>query len=150
MTTGSKKIERSGCGGRWALGLGLALALAPASADAKARVCTQTASAQLDACKSEVKDDFFSARARCLNESDDAAREACFDEAKVEKQDGTEECSEQRSARRELCGELGEEPLRPVLRPCRLRRPTSRPHAPNPFFPLAIGNTWVYEGGTRR
>lgn len=144
MTTAITQIQGSGCGGRFALGLGLALAFAPGAAAAKTRVCTQTASAQLDACKSEVKDDFFSARARCLNESDAAARDACFDEAKVEKQDGTEECGEQRTARRELCAELGEEPYHPSFDPADFDVDFATPG--NPFFPLAIGNTWVYEG----
>jgi hypothetical protein len=145
MTTGFSQIDRSHRSRQCALGLalGLALGAAPGGAAAKARVCTQTASAQLDACKSEVKDDFFTARALCLNESDAAARDACFDEAKSEQQDAAEECREQRSARRELCAELGEEAYDPDADPADFDVDFSTPG--NPFFPLAIGNTWVYE-----
>jgi hypothetical protein len=149
MTTGSTRSDRSGTGGLRALGLGVGLALAlsatPPPAAAKARACTQTASAQLDACKSEVRDDFFSARALCLNLSDAGARDACFEQARAEKQEATEECAEQRSARRELCGELGEEPYDPSFDPADFDVDFATPR--NPFFPVAIGNRWVYEGG---
>lgn len=127
------------------LGGALAFAAAPAAAGGGSRrVCSATAAAQLSACKSEVKDDFFAARARCLNVSDAAARDACFDEAKDEQRDGKEECREQRDARGSLCDELGEAPYDPPADPADFDTDFTLPG--NPLFPLAIGNQWVYEG----
>jgi hypothetical protein len=145
MTTQSARHHRRSPGRRAARGvvLGLlALATAPAPAGAKERACTQTASAQLAACRSEVKDDYFSARARCLNEADPTARAACFDEARAERSEASEECGEQREARRELCSELGEAPYDPSFDPADFDPDFGA--ARNPFLPLVAGNRWVY------
>jgi hypothetical protein len=139
MTTRCTGTDRRGV----ALALGLVLAAAPVPAVAKARACTQTASAQLAACKSEVKDDSSTARAVCLNEADEAARAACFDEAKTEQQEAAEECRDQRSARRDLCAALGEDPYDPSFDPADFD--VDFANAGNPFFPLEIGNRWVYQ-----
>jgi hypothetical protein len=132
-----------------ALLLGVALALAggapAAAAGGGRRVCSATAAAQLEGCRSGVRADFSVARARCLNESDAAARDACLDEAQSERRDGKEECKEQREARGALCEALGEAPYDPSVDPADFDTDFTRPG--NSRFPLAIGNRWVYEGG---
>jgi hypothetical protein len=156
METGnavSDGTERRGRAPRFAgaLLLGGAVAFAagpPAGAAGGRRVCSATAAAQLAACRSELKDDLFVARAVCLNESDAAARSACLDEARSEQRDAKEECKEQREARDALCEALGEAPYDPAADPADFDTDFTQPG--NPLLPLAIGNRWVYEGGGER
>jgi hypothetical protein len=111
------------------------------------KTCFAVAAAQLEACRSEVKADSAIARAVCLNEPDAAAREACFDAAKEERQDAGEECREQRSARRDLCEELGGGPYAPSFDPADFDDDFASPAHPNPWFPVRVGHTWTYAGG---
>jgi hypothetical protein len=135
--------------GRPALGVAAALgcALAAAPALAKGRTCSATASAQYGACKSEVKDDFLTRRAVCLNLPEPAARDACLDAAGEERRDGSDECREQLDARRDLCDRLGEEPYAPSFAPADFDGDFGNPTQPNPHFPLGIGHSWDYAGG---
>ena len=50
------------------------LTLAAGSTSAAQGFCSDTASLQLDACRHEVDDDYFIARAICINISDDDER----------------------------------------------------------------------------
>jgi hypothetical protein len=138
-----------GAGAALGAGAGLALALgvlaSQAAAGGSTRACSATATAQLGACRAEVKDDALTARAVCLNVEDEPARTACFAAARAEQQEASEECREQRSARRALCEELGEARYDPRVDPADFDVDFTTPG--NPFFPLAVGNTWVYQGG---
>ena len=109
--------------------------------------CTAVASAQLEACRSEVKASYATAKASCLNLGDDAARSACFDEAKTARDEDGDECKEQRSARRDLCDELGGGRYDPSFDPADFDTDFASPPHPNPYFPLQIGDTWEYAGG---
>jgi hypothetical protein len=110
------------------------------------RICSSTAWAQFDACRNEVRDDAFTAKAICLNVSDEEEREECFGDAKEERRDADRLCRDQRNARRSLCGELGEGRYDPDFDPADFDDPRN-PGTPNPFFPLGVGSQWKYAGG---
>ncbi len=89
------------------LATGTALAGGGDEDDDQARFCSATTSAQFTACASEVKDDFFVAKAKCINVSAEKKRKECFLEAKVAREEGKQLCGAQRTARLAICGELG-------------------------------------------
>jgi hypothetical protein len=127
----------------------LAFVAAPATAGwkhhyKKPRACSSSAKLGFVACKFDIKDDFFEASAICANESERDARNECFDEALDERRDGSEECDEVKDARLDVCDELGEEPYAPDYDPADFETVFDDL---NPYFPLAPGNTWTYEGG---
>lgn len=72
------------------------------------RFCTATTKAQFKACGHEKLDDFYGARALCINISDDVARTECFDTARQELEEGKLLCRDQRAQRLDICNELGE------------------------------------------
>lgn len=118
-----------------------------APAAAGQRYCTTTTNALLEACRAEAKDDSFVAKAVCTNVIDEAAREQCLDEARAARAEASQDCRDQRDARRELCADLGEDRYDPHFDPALFDADPSSPTSPNPFFPLGIGNHWEYAGG---
>src|SRR4029453_11462701 len=136
-------IARAFAGGA----VGVALALGAGPAEAKKGACVAVASSLSDACKSEVKDDFFTSKAVCLNLSDEAARDACFEEAKASRQEGNADCGDQRDARRDLCGELAEDRYEPDFAPAGFDADFANLTQPNPHFPLGIGHRAQQHGG---
>lgn len=127
----------------------LAVVALPAAAGWKhhhkrTRACSSSARLGFVACKADIKDDFFEASAICANESERDARNECFDEALAERRDGAEGCDEVKDARLDLCRALGEEPYAPEYDPAGFETVFDDL---NPYFPLAPGNTWTYEGG---
>ena len=110
----------------------------------KRAFCTKTAKAALRACRNEIRDDFWIAFGNCINVSKRVERRACKDEARTERLDGKEFCKEQFDARLELCDLLGEKRYDPDFDPINFD-----PHltTPNPYFPLNVGDKWVYKGG---
>jgi hypothetical protein len=114
--------------------------------DRRPRHCTLTALDQLHACHAEVRDDFFTGRARCRNLDDAEDRDECQDEVQAAWREGNPLCREQFGARRELCQKVGEGRIDPGFEPEDFDDPRN-PGNPNPFFPLQVGNRWVYEGG---
>lgn len=115
---------------------------APAQAKNRGGVCTQTARLQLYACHSGSWDDLFTAKAACLNTPDEGGE--CLDEARDDLREAYDECGEQHEARRELCGRIGEAAYDPDMDPALFQDPRS-PSNPNMWFPVDIGNRWVYE-----
>ncbi len=159
MSMRSSQLERESRGlARSGAGRGLVIAAAtlcllvagPALAKKKGgghedrRYCTATAVFQFVACENEVQDDFFTATAICLNLSETEERNECSAEAFAASHEGRSLCREQREARRELCLALGEDRYDPDFDPADFN-PTFTNQ--NPFYPLAIGNHWEYEGG---
>lgn len=142
----------SGSGPRAAIAVltaSAALALLPAQAAADGRVCTRTAVAAVKACRAEVTDDHWTSYGNCINISDGAERQACFEERAEARSAAWELCSEQYQARRDLCGDLGEAPYDPDFDPADFVDPLEIGDgvAPNPYFPLVPGTQLVYEGG---
>ena len=128
---------------------GAAVALVLIVPEALAGPCTSTATAALRACRAEVVDDFQTARGLCINLSDDAERSNCLDGAGAERQEARALCREQRDARLDLCGALGEDRYDPDFNPADFVDPLAigGAIAANPYFPLIPGTRWVYEGG---
>src|SRR3972149_11052334 len=108
--------------------------------------CSQTASALFTACGYEVKDDSFLAKAKCINISDADERDACFDKLEEAREEGNQLCKEQRDGRLDACDSLGEDRYDPDFDPALFDDPEN-PMNPNPYFPLGIGNKWVFQGG---
>jgi hypothetical protein len=117
------------------------LAAAPAGA---LPVCSATAQAAYTACLHEISDDLWIATGNCLNEPAAADAFECRREARQEWAEARGECGEQRAARRELCDALGEAPYDPDFDPADFEDDFT---GLNPYFPLAVGNQWTYEGG---
>jgi hypothetical protein len=139
------------------LAVGIALSLASGAAPALAedddddgdgagRYCSATARALFDSCQYEANDDFARARALCINVADRIDRKSCFADARLALQEGRQMCRAQNTARRELCGSLGEGRYEPNFDPARFQTDFINPVNPNPYFPLRVGNTWRFEG----
>jgi hypothetical protein len=107
--------------------------------------CSRTASAVFAACRAEITDDYWIAIANCINgEGSPSARAQCRDEAREERAAAADECREQREARNDLCDALGQERYAPDFDPGEFQTTFDNR---NPYWPLAVGNSWVYEGG---
>nr|MBA3492845.1 hypothetical protein [Gammaproteobacteria bacterium] len=138
------------CGGRTlaiAVAMCCVLATGAALAGGDGRFCSATASAQFKACGKEVKDDFFVARAKCINVSDPGEREACLAEAQAQRREGRQLCGKQRVARKDLCAAVGEDRYDPDFDPANFDSDFGNLTNPNPYRPLGIGNQWQYAGG---
>lgn len=110
--------------------------------------CSKTAYTVYRACGFDLKDDFWLARANCINITDDEERHECFTEARSDASEAAEECGDQLDARLDLCEEAGEERYDPDFDPENFVDPLEigLGVTPNPYFPLVAGNQWVYEG----
>ena len=127
-------------GGMWSLTGDLALAEAG---------CAASAHTQRLACEFDLRDDFFTSSAQCL----DATIEdpACFGDAEGEFDEGLEECDEVLEARLDLCESLDDATHDPEFGPdfaASFVEPLEIGVSvtPNPWFALVPGNLWVYEG----
>lgn len=115
--------------------------------------CTQIAKSAKKACKAEVQDDYWIAIGNCQNLSDSDERAECINEAKAEFKDAKEVCGDQKEARKEVCEDLEEDFYNPVLDPADfVADPTTITSGPggnaNYYFPLVVGNQWIYESVT--
>lgn len=115
---------------------------APVSGDG---ACSRTTNAQFQSCKSDVQDDFFERQANCFNFADSEAQHECFIEANEERLEGNEECDDIEEEHEKLCAIFGEDPYDPDLSALTFLTVEEIAANPNPFFPLVVGNTWVYE-----
>src|SRR3990172_1081262 len=112
------------------------------AADAK-DLCRATSQKAMRSCEAEAWSDYWLARGKCHNLSDPAAREACAQQAEVDRKDALEECNDQRDARQAVCDRLGEDPYDPVIDPANFVATID-----NPYMPLTPGTTFIYEGNT--
>jgi len=122
---------------------------APVAERESREYCSATTQALFSACRNETQDDFFVARAICINISDPEERDACVEDAKDSREDGAEECAEVRDARDDLCDRIGEGRYEPDFDPASFDDPRA-PTNPNPFFPIAVGNHWSVADGSER
>lgn len=132
------------------LGLMVVILLAgPADARHRHRpkACTNTAKFQHNACYASVYEDYLTDRAFCLNEPEE--RSECNREARSERHMAAELCRDQFRARRKLCREIGEEPYAPDMDPSLFQDPRN-PTTTNLYFPLDVGNHWVYADDDER
>jgi hypothetical protein len=111
--------------------------------------CSQSANALFSECRLDVTAAGFETRAVCVNLADAEDRAECLDEIEDAREEGAEECRDQRDARRALCRKIGEAPYEPNMDPALFQDPRN-PTRPNPYFPLAVGNRWVLEDDGER
>ena len=123
-----------------AAGFGLA---ASNSASAFGGACSSTSFLGRVACQHEVRDDLYEAFAICKNVSDPGDRADCYSEAWEERSEAREECGDVYHARQEVCGAIGQSRYDPDIDPEDFTEDFTNQ---NPFWPLAVGNKWVYEG----
>ncbi|MGH7850524.1 MAG: hypothetical protein ACREOP_09520, partial [Thermodesulfobacteriota bacterium] len=109
--------------------------------------CTDTANAQLTACRNEVLDDFNKSNAICIQVLDKGERTECVNDAKSARNEGNQLCKEQHEARRELCDAIGDDRYDPNFDPELFDEDFTNLSNPNPYFPLGITNMWKYAGG---
>ncbi len=112
--------------------------------------CSASAHIQRLACEFDLRDDFFTMTAQCLDAA--STDPNCFDDAEVGFDDGLDECDEVLDARLELCESLGDATHDPAFGPdfaANFVDPLDIGNAvvPNPWFPLVVDNHWEYEGG---
>ena len=126
-----------------------ALATSEAEAAGGKKYCSKTASLAAKACNSEIRDDYWIAKANCLNITDSGDRAECEAEAKEEQKEGKALCKDQQNARKELCGLIGENRYDPDFDTANFVDPDDIGDTVpvNPYFPLVPGAWWVYEGG---
>lgn len=111
--------------------------------------CAASAQTQRLACEFDLRDDFFTSSAICLDST--AGDSECFDDAEAEFDEGLEECDEVLEARLDLCETLDDATHDPEFGPdfaANFVDPLEigSTIAPNPWFALVPGNVWVYEG----
>ena len=111
--------------------------------------CSASAHTQRLACEFDLRDDFFTESASCLDVETQEAD--CFSEAELEYDEGLEECGEVLEARLDLCESLDDATHDPEFGPDHADnfvdpREIGSTIAPNPWFALVPGNRWVYEG----
>ena len=111
------------------------------------RYCSATARVLFDACQFEASDDRARARALCINLSDRQERSECLGEARSAYRETGQLCAAQHTARRQLCGALGEGRYEPDFDPGHFQTNFRNTVNPNPYFPLHVGNAWRYAGG---
>ena len=109
----------------------------------KPNLCEQSVRHVARSCKEEAESDYLLALANCDNLSDEGARGTCRDDAAAELKDAIDSCGEQEDARDDVCDRLGGGPYDPVIDPKNFVDEID-----NPYFPLAPGTTFVYEGPT--
>ena len=121
-----------------------------AEADAGGNICLRGAANLYSACRSDVKNDFYTGRTICLNISDDQDRKDCLLGNRDTRSEGNTECREIRSARRQLCDSIGGEAYDPpfgndfaanFVDPLQIGTGI----APNTYLPLVPGSVWTYE-----
>ena len=122
----------------------LAAALAPATGAVAAEYCTPTARNQLTACRAETNDDYYTAFAICLNESNSGDRSQCNRDAVEARDEQSELCDDQFAARKAVCARVGEGRYDPDFDEQNFVSDFSHPGISNRYFPLAIGNVWEY------
>jgi hypothetical protein len=145
---------------RWTACVGLVVALSVPAASALARddidaaepgdgaYCSTTARLLNAACGFEAKDDFYLAKAKCINLSDGRDRASCLTGAARARSEGGKLCSAQLEARRALCSVFGEGRYDPPFTPDLFDSDFRKLSNPNPYFPLGIGHRWEFRGGT--
>lgn len=107
--------------------------------------CSRTTNAQFLSCKSDVQDDYFEKQANCFNFSDSSEQQECFTEATSDRIEAIEECDDVEEEHERLCAIFGEDPYDPDLSALTFLTVDEIAANPNPFFPLIVGNIWVYE-----
>jgi hypothetical protein len=129
--------------------LAAALSAGPVAAHGQKKGCSRSASFAVLACRHETMDDYFRSVAVCEHLPDTAERRECKLDARRARGEDLAACAEQRKARFDLCALTGENRYAPDFDPANFVDPNEIGDSvePNPFFPLVVGNEWVYDDG---
>ncbi len=111
--------------------------------------CSESARFMRFACTNDFRDDFYTRTAQCQDST--IFDDACLEDARDEYDEGEEECGDVFEARLDLCEIIGDATHEPSFGPAFTANfvdPTEIGGlvAPNPYFPLVLGNRWTYEG----
>ncbi len=130
--------------------IAFAIAALPAAVSADEIGCSASASLAYVGCTFSSRDDYFTERAKCLDQAGGDVG-ACFDAARVVLEGDDEECADVLEARATLCEALDDAPHEPAfgaafaanfVDPLQIGVSVEA----NPYVPLTQGNRWVYEG----
>ena len=119
--------------------LGFVSSAAPAAAATD--FCKLTARTALQSCQVAAQSDHLLAQGKCANVADFAQRGACQQQASAGTKDALGQCRAQHSVRQGACPRFGPEPYDPAIDPANFVD-----RIDNPYFPLAPGTNYVYEG----
>jgi len=128
------------------LGLSTGVATAKVASGTKAHFCTDTSNAWFKSCSAAAADDYWVAKAKCINVSDDTARADCFQTAKDDRKEAAGSCKEGLDWRLSICKKTGQERYDPAIDPANFETDYHHLMNPNVYFPLGIGNHWKYAG----
>jgi len=112
-------------------------------ASAETNFCQLTSQAALTACRSGGQGDYWVAIGKCDNLSDPAQQNACKQQASTDLNTAKQDCNDQFAVRQTACQRLGDDPYDPVINPADFISTID-----NPYFPLAPGTTYIYDGTT--
>jgi hypothetical protein len=112
-------------------------------AAAEVDVCQKTAVDALASCRAVAQSDYRVALGKCINISDPGARGDCQKQAATALADALQICQGGLAVRQVACSKLGPARYDPVIDPANFVSKID-----NPYFPLAPGTTFVYEGLT--
>ena len=113
--------------------------------------CSSAAVSLQQACAVDVMDDIFETTAVCMDTLDDDDRAGCLADVQDERAENEDECDTVFDARLSLCEDVGDAAHQPLFGAAFAANFVNPLHigntvAVNPWFPLATGNRWVYEG----
>ena len=128
--------------------IAIVIANADTASAADTRYCSKTANTLYSACQGDITDNYWTARSRCINFTNEELRNDCLNEAKESLRAEKLDCRTQRTARKQLCLSIGEARYQPDFRPSNFVNPADigTSVAPNPFFSLIVGTHRVYKG----
>ena len=114
--------------------------------------CEVSAKIMYKACRNDVRDDYLTTAANCMNISSRSERRDCFREAWAVRKEERESCREVEEAREEACEILGEDRYDPdpLLDPgIEFIHPDQVPgtYPQNPFVSVVAGHTYVLKAG---
>jgi len=119
--------------------------------DMEAVSCAAASNSLRRACEFEVQDEFFIGAAICAHSETEEDAEACLDDVRVERDEVLDECGEVTAARLDLCTATADASHNPPFGPAFAANFVD-PLAigdtvpVNPYFPMAQGTVWTYEG----
>lgn len=109
---------------------------------ARPNACEATARALREASRHDAHSAFWVAAADCFNDAN-AHVPSCLQEAGDERDEALDEAEDQFRARMQLCAALGSGAYDPQLNPAEFSSAVT-----NPYFPLPVGRTLIYEKQT--
>lgn len=134
-----------------ALALLVMLPATPVSAGHyKKSVCEQTADTMAQACRYDVRDNYYETLANCQNIGDRDERRECFRDAYAENREEAEFCGDVKEARLDACEVLNEDRYDPdPLLVNEFIDPNLVPdmYPRNPYVSVAAGHTYVLRAG---